>query len=97
MEGSGRPYGSHNNPCLAACLPTYLPMPHLPTNAHARARASKELPRRLEEVLQRSLQSPPVHGPGSIYGTPHDWPCYCDVQAGLVSHPGVGQWGAWCG
>lgn len=31
----------------------------------------------------------PANGPGSKYGTPHDWPCCCDVQDGPVEDPGT--------
>ena len=101
MEGSGHPYGLTT---IHACLPASLlacpwliaclclPMPH--------ARASKELPRGWKKCwwcCSARCSLHPCTGQGLYMGVSHDWPCYCDVQAGLVAHPGVGQWGAWCG
>jgi hypothetical protein len=91
MEGSGHPYGLTTiHACLPACLPAHASMPaNAPCPCEQRVAAKK--------CSSARCSLHPCTGQGLYMGVSHDWPCYCDVQAGLVTHPGVGQWGAWCG
>jgi hypothetical protein len=66
MEGSGHPYGLTT---IHACLPAHASLPAYACQCPmpVRAKSCRE-GGRSAAALQRSLQSPPVHGPWSIYG-----------------------------